>query len=40
MAQATAVGTAIAIHHLWNGKPLPSDIVELKYFSTPHPTII
>jgi len=40
MAQATAVGTAIAIHHLWNGKPLPSDIVELKYFSTPHPSTI
>ncbi|WP_461451530.1 FGGY-family carbohydrate kinase [Mucilaginibacter sp.] len=38
MAQATAVGTAIAIHHQWNGKSLPSDLVELKYYSIPHPT--
>ncbi len=40
MAQATAVGTAIAIHHSWNNKTLPSDIIELKYFSAPHHTII
>lgn len=36
MAQATAIGTAIAIHHSWNNKALPSDIIELKYFSVPH----
>jgi glycerol kinase len=40
MAQATAVGTAIAIHQHWNTKPLPSDLIELKYYSIPHPTII
>lgn len=40
MAQATAVGTAIAIHHSWNNKALPSDIIELKYFSAPHHTTI
>jgi sugar (pentulose or hexulose) kinase len=40
MAQATAVGTAIATHHSWNEKALPSDIVELKYFSSPHHTTI
>lgn len=40
MAQATAVGTAIAIHHSWNNKTLPSDIIELKYFSAPHHTTI
>jgi sugar (pentulose or hexulose) kinase len=37
MAQATAVGTAIAIHKSWNSKPLPTDIIELKYYSTSHP---
>jgi len=40
MAQATAVGTAIAIHHSWNTKTLPSDIIELKYFSAPHHSTI
>lgn len=35
MAQATAVGTAIAIHDSWNSKPLPNDLIELKYYSTP-----
>jgi len=33
MAQATAVGTALAIHSAWNNKPLPNDIIELKYYS-------
>ncbi|MGZ3777361.1 MAG: FGGY-family carbohydrate kinase [Mucilaginibacter sp.] len=33
MAQATAVGAAIAVHHSWNPKPLPADIIELKYYS-------
>lgn len=33
MAQATALGTALAIHHSWNKKPLPTDLIELKYFS-------
>jgi sugar (pentulose or hexulose) kinase len=37
MAQATAVGAAIAIHRHWNSKPLPADIIELKFYSTPHP---
>jgi sugar (pentulose or hexulose) kinase len=37
MAQATAVGTAIAIHKSWNAKPLPADLIELKYYSIPHP---
>jgi sugar (pentulose or hexulose) kinase len=36
MAQATAVGTAIAIHDHWNSKPIPADIIELKYYSIPH----
>jgi sugar (pentulose or hexulose) kinase len=33
MAQATAVGTALAIHHAWNTKTLPHDLIELKYYS-------
>lgn len=33
MAQATAVGAALAIHKSWNTKPLPNDIIELKYYS-------
>lgn len=36
MAQATAVGTALAIHKSWNTKPLPTDIIELKYYSAMH----
>lgn len=35
MAQATAVGAALSIHNAWNKKALPSDIIELKYFSKP-----
>jgi glycerol kinase len=34
MAQATAVGTALSIHHAWNKRPLPNDIIELKYYAT------
>jgi sugar (pentulose or hexulose) kinase len=37
VAQATATGAALAIHHCWNKKPFPNDIVELKYFSAIHP---
>ncbi|MDB5193450.1 MAG: carbohydrate kinase [Segetibacter sp.] len=33
MAQATAVGTALSIHKTWNGKQLPADIIELKYYA-------
>lgn len=36
MAQATAIGTALAIHPHWNTKPLPNDIIELKYYSVTH----
>jgi sugar (pentulose or hexulose) kinase len=34
MAQATAIGTALAIHECWNRKPIPNDIIELKYYAT------
>jgi len=40
MAQATAVGTALAIHGAWNNKPLPNDIIELKYYSYSPKTIL
>ncbi|MET3978286.1 sugar (pentulose or hexulose) kinase [Mucilaginibacter sp. UYP25] len=33
MAQASAVGAALAIHKEWNSKQIPSDIIELKYYS-------
>jgi sugar (pentulose or hexulose) kinase len=36
MAQATAVGTALAVHQCWNTKPLPHDLIELKYYSGVH----
>lgn len=39
MAQATAVGAALAVHKAWNTKALPNDIIELKYYSSLHPQI-
>lgn len=40
IAQATATGTAMAIHQAWNPKPLSSDMVKLKLFSlTPNAII-
>lgn len=36
MAQATAVGTALAIHQSWNSLPFPNDIIELKYYAASH----
>jgi len=33
MAQATAIGTALAIHPSWNSLPFPNDIIELKYYA-------
>ncbi len=36
VAQATALGAALAIHTSWNSKPIPTDIVELKYYATIH----
>jgi sugar (pentulose or hexulose) kinase len=34
MAQATSVGTALSIHHSWNTRPTPSDLIELKFYSS------
>ncbi len=33
MAQASALGAAMAIHHHWNKKPLRSDVMNLKYYT-------
>lgn len=33
IAQATALGAALAFHRHWNSKPVPADIVKLRYFS-------
>jgi L-fuculokinase len=36
MAQATAMGAALAIHHKWNTQTIPSDLIELKLFAASH----
>ena len=33
MAQATALGAALAIHKTWQKKSLPNDLIELKYYA-------
>ncbi|WP_207497207.1 FGGY-family carbohydrate kinase [Aridibaculum aurantiacum] len=33
VAQATALGTALAMHDSWNNQPIPKDLIELKYFA-------
>jgi sugar (pentulose or hexulose) kinase len=32
MAQASALGAAIAIHHCWNAAPLPGSLIQLKRY--------
>ncbi len=32
MAQASALGAALAIHKEWNSQPMPDEIVKLKYY--------
>jgi len=32
VAQATAMGAALAIHQEWNTQPVPADMVKLKYY--------
>jgi sugar (pentulose or hexulose) kinase len=33
VAQATAIGAALAIHRHWNSQPLPADLVEMRHYS-------
>ncbi|MBV9987136.1 MAG: carbohydrate kinase [Chitinophagaceae bacterium] len=32
VSQATAIGAALAIHSHWNARPVPGDLVSLKYY--------
>ncbi len=34
IAQATALGAALSIHSEWNSKPIPTDLIELRYYSS------
>lgn len=36
VAQATAMGAAMAIHKHWNARSLPGDIIDLKYYALTH----
>jgi ribulose kinase len=33
VAQASAMGAALAIHKHWNTREMPSDIIELKFYA-------
>jgi sugar (pentulose or hexulose) kinase len=35
MAQASAIGAALAIHQHWNSHPIPGDIIALKMYTLP-----
>jgi L-fuculokinase len=34
VAQATAMGAALAIHNSWNPLPVPADMVKLTYYKS------
>jgi len=36
VAQASAIGAALAFHKYWNDKPIPTDMIELKLYSAKH----
>lgn len=36
VAQATSIGAALAIHKHWNHQSLPTNIIDLKYYSASH----
>lgn len=40
MAQATALGAALAIHKKWNNKPLPNDLIKLRYYAVTQNQVI
>ena len=40
VAQASALGAALAIHPQWNTKPLPADIIDIKLYAVAHDTAI
>jgi sugar (pentulose or hexulose) kinase len=40
MAQATALGAALAIHSSWNKKPLPNTLIRLQYYSAAQTVLV
>lgn len=40
VAQATAMGAALAIHRQWNTQPVPADMVKLKYYKVADAAIL
>lgn len=40
MAQATALGAALAIHKSWNKRRLPNTLIKLQYYSVPQATMV
>jgi sugar (pentulose or hexulose) kinase len=40
VAQASSIGTALAIHKYWNDKAMPEDMFELKLYAARHDTVI
>ena len=34
VSQASALGAALSIHKVWNSRPIPNDLIEMKYFAT------
>lgn len=39
VAQASALGAALAIHHHWNTQPIPVEIIDLKLYAIDSVTI-
>ena len=33
VAQATALGAALAVHHTWNAEPIPENLILLKKYN-------
>lgn len=40
MAQATALGAALAIHKSWNKKSIPNTLIKLQYYAVPDSQVI
>jgi sugar (pentulose or hexulose) kinase len=38
VAQASAIGAALAVHHYWNKQPVPADLIELRYYAATQAT--
>jgi sugar (pentulose or hexulose) kinase len=40
MAQATALGAALAIHSSWNKKSIPNTLITLQYYARAHTVMV